>query len=207
MRAVVLLVGLGAALAGAVLATIVGSTGSHPNTPAALPSSAVSVGQPPEGTPGLAALELRLQALEARERLRGADAQTIAPSAGPTPFLSPEDEAEAAKKGHERWVSRFDAESVDPHWSESAQADFNQDLDRLASTGGFSVQSVNCRVTMCKAELQWPSYAAARRSDGYLMTYRYTENCARHFFHPPPDDPSAPYSATVYYDCESSRSQ
>jgi hypothetical protein len=51
-------------------------------------------------------------------------------------------------------------------------------------------------------QLSWDSYGAARSQAKKIVQYTYATNCMREILTPEPDNPDAPYTANVYFDCK-----
>jgi hypothetical protein len=155
-------------------------------------------------------MEERLRALEARSSaappapMASASSAAIAQSAP----MSEDERAEHARQDHQRWVDRYQGEGADPSWAPSAARSISSELGRIGGKmGNATVVQTTCKTTMCAAELEWPTMEAAFKSGAGIVEHMYEMPCARELRHPPADDPSKPYRATLYFDCESSRAQ
>jgi hypothetical protein len=143
-----------------------------------------------------------LAALEGRT---AAPDKTPAPASAPTP-PSPQEIAQHNAAAQAALVARLEREGSDPHWSPGATASFKSDLGKTqAIQTGAVVKDVTCGTTMCAAQIAWNDYASAKKDYKSLLTEKYDLNCKRTVYVPPPDDPSAAYSATLFLDCESFR--
>ncbi|HEY1693368.1 MAG TPA: hypothetical protein VGG39_14475 [Polyangiaceae bacterium] len=172
-------------------------------TAADAPTPAMRVQVTSVDDPRVADLESRLRALEERVPPEApAGPSAVVPSAG-----TQEEAERASTLAHERWVDRFRGEGADPSWAPSAQASLQSELHDLGEQVGARVQAVECRTTLCAAEVEWSSFAAVGRSSAELVQHGYTENCAKTIYTPPPDDPTAPYHATLFFDCEQFRTR
>jgi hypothetical protein len=169
------------------------SPGSEPLAAAAAPTVYV-VDRPAPASGADDQLAARVASLEAR----------LAPHDRPPPpdpsAALAEDEAD-----RHRMMAAYEQQSRDTTWAPRAEAAFETDFGKL-SNKGIVVRGVECRTTACKAELQWPSYANARRDAAQLVHFPFAENCARHTFTPPPEDPDKPYETTMLFECEMARS-
>jgi hypothetical protein len=162
-------------------------------------------------------LELRIRQLEERAApspAQGAASSTAAPEAretAPSASVAPSPE-----ESTRRWLdqmaarkSQVAAEPEDRSWSREATAAFRKDFDALSARGKFKVSDVECKTTSCLAKLSWGSYADATKSWHGVLLARYTKNCAKQVFVPPPEPGQAgsAYEGTVFFDCTEDRAQ
>jgi hypothetical protein len=153
--------------------------------------------------------DLRAQVLETRmAQLEERIAHDAGPSVQVPPRAddaSPEDETAAEERRHAKWVQRYESERADPAFSATAARSLRTDLRPLAEAAGFQITDVDCRTTMCAAKLEWPTFAGVRQAARDLVIHTYHTNCAKELHFPPPEDPTQPYGATLFFDCESFR--
>jgi hypothetical protein len=162
----------------------------------------------------VAALERRLMALESAGGGRGTvsasnvnDAGAEPRTAGSSAILDREEVAEQVEAQRTEWLGRLQRESRDPKWSSGAEASMDRDLEAMETTVGFRARRSDCRSTLCSADLEWPSYAAARKALNEVVAARYDMNCSTVMFLPAPDDVSTAYSSTLIRDCGSLRAE
>jgi hypothetical protein len=101
--------------------------------------------------------------------------------------------------------AQFEIESTDTAWAHTASRDLQQGLQRLGDEHGYTTKSVDCRTTLCRALLEWPTYADAQRSWKAVLHESYEPNCATEVYVPPPNTADGPYEATVIFDCTEAR--
>lgn len=120
--------------------------------------------------------------------------------------LPPEVEREEILSRHAEAIAEHRRQPVDEGWAASTSASLQSDLARIgAAKGRFRVVQVDCRETTCIAEMEWPSFDAAREGFGAALHHAYEANCARRVYLPEPSDSSQRYRATMYFDCGQSR--
>jgi hypothetical protein len=157
----------------------------------------------------LAALEAQLGRMEARNVMREAASQPTATTAGAgadhkPPDISPEAVRERLRSLSADRRARHQNEPVDPAWARVAEPGLQADLVQLAKSdagAAFVVQGVECKTRSCAAELRFPSYGSADGTASRLLHEPYSQSCARTVFVPEPDDPGAPYTVTLYFQC------
>jgi hypothetical protein len=108
---------------------------------------------------------------------------------------------------HRDAIEAHRRQPVDPRWAAETGRMLDEDLARLgAGEGRFQVLGVDCRTSGCTAELEWPSYPAAVERHVRVLHEPYRVNCARRVTLPEPAGaPSAPYRATIVFDCPPAR--
>jgi hypothetical protein len=117
---------------------------------------------------------------------------------------SAEEETKVIRGRHERWKALHANEARDTAWARDEETAFNATLGGGAERGGYKIVNIDCRTTLCTAELEWPSYAQA--STGYPEALHVDmPGCESAILLEPPADASRPYRATARYDCENSR--
>jgi hypothetical protein len=199
-----------AACAGAAVSLVVGHFSKTKDVvreeAAGRPSAAVI------SAPVSAADQVRLAALEARlgslERT-GQDAVAHPTAAPQPPSEAPSTvQAQAAQREAEdrdRALRRRHAdEGVDPRWAPTAMTTIRKALTETASQANFTVRNVDCRTTMCVANVEWPTYPKA------LEEFRQVADgipCALEVSVPPPDAPERAYQANLVMDCEDWRAE
>lgn len=130
------------------------------------------------------------------------------PSAVPPPEPpTPEQSRERATRIRNEQLTRFADEAVDPAWARPTAAALQSDIDALAPTIKASASTVDCRMSMCKGTLKWPSYAVASGNLTAILRAPYRKNCATVVTLPEPDDRSAPYEGNVFFDCTRDRTE
>jgi hypothetical protein len=152
----------------------------------------------------MGALEKRLGAVESTPK--------VAPSAEPAPPPgppNPEEMRAQTAKVQADLLARMNTEGVDPRWAPRAESSFAHDLQTLGEGHDFVVRHVNCRTTMCSADIEWPNGSSTgappRITD--VVAQHYEVNCQRFGRIAQPDDPSGNYTAKVIFDCEQERAE
>jgi hypothetical protein len=80
------------------------------------------------------------------------------------------------------------------------------DLSAVATKAGFNLVAAECRTQMCRATLQWDSYGAALKTGAQLAERAIPGlNCVKSIWLKEPDNPSAPYSSSLFLDCNEQR--
>lgn len=147
-------------------------------------------------------LAQRLSALE--QQL--ADRPAPAAAAQHDEALPDREEAEvyAAEHRAEREAS-FAAQVIDHAWAGEATRNFETDFAAFEDAP-FSAGATDCRTSVCRTPLTFPSYDAARAGARKVIHHEYANNCTREILTPAPQgDPNQPYVATVYFDCANLR--
>jgi hypothetical protein len=119
--------------------------------------------------------------------------------------LSAQEERLEAIRVRGRMDAQFNAERLDPDWGPRTEAAFRDDLSRIGQSMGGTVVDIQCRATLCRAEVQWPSYEDAAKNWQVLLHAPYRMQCGRHVFVPLADDADAAYVGTVFFDCAKPR--
>jgi hypothetical protein len=98
---------------------------------------------------------------------------------------------------------RFEAEESDPAWAKDTVADLRDSLTRAATIGKFDIYDVECKSTMCAANVGWQSYVMARENYSAILKIHSGTKCGRSIYVPEPADQTVPYRAIAYFfDCE-----
>lgn len=201
--------GVGAGIAAMYLGVF-----ARPNANVQLSSSAATaMAQPPPISSGAGTLPIsdlqqqaRMDALERRmAALAAASSTDPAPTKEP-PSTDPAVMHAMVIRQRDAVLSQFKSEGVDSAWSRTATASLTSDLQKLTEGRTMTIASLECRTTVCLATVHWPSYDDARKQGPDLVTFGYGVNCDRRVFALPPDDPKAPYDATLVFECEGLRS-
>lgn len=101
--------------------------------------------------------------------------------------------------------AKFAAEPVDRSWALDAGRRFDADFSSFEDAT-FKAGPMDCRSSLCRGELTFPSYDAARGAARKIVQHEYATNCTREILTPAPeDDGNAPYTATVFFDCRNLR--
>jgi len=120
------------------------------------------------------------------------------------------DDAEARDEMLAQWqdkLDRHDNEEIDEAWSAEATPRFETDLETIAGDAGFTTLDVQCMSSTCSATLKYESFRNATQGFADLLHHHYEENCTTEILLPDPEDPKAPYVATILYDCADARAQ
>jgi hypothetical protein len=163
--------------------------------------------------------EMRRTAPGWAPRRRSSDADSPAPDESEPEEIEPiSDDPEAVYaellEGRAHYEARAQAESIDVSWAPRTESAFTQQLARISDTlvaeeaAAFAVHGVECKTTICSAQLDWPSAQAARRGGERIAMARYGERCAVFVLGPEPaalEEDSA-FRQHVYFDCEAGRS-
>jgi len=108
---------------------------------------------------------------------------------------------------HHKALDLYAQEGSDPAWAPATEKTILADLKTAASAGGFDVRTVNCRTTMCVADIQFPTYGNARTGWSRLMGAPNQSRCAFEIvLDPAPSDTGTPFSTQMLYNCEKIRS-
>jgi hypothetical protein len=193
-------VSITSALIGALVVTRVQSSPRQQPQPIDTTAPHTS-GPPPEvhflTTTSDPALAQRLSAVEQELGKRNDSAN--APIEEP-PISPAEADARAAEHRQQR-EETFAKEPLDRVWSAGAARSFQSDFGAFEDAA-FRVGSVDCRTSTCRVQLTWDSYSAARTQAKKIVQHSYAKNCMREILTPEPDNPDAPYTASVYFDCK-----
>jgi hypothetical protein len=148
-------------------------------------------------------LKRRVAEFETREGADDASAPEHSPAATPAP-IDVEAENKAIRTRHEEMRTRHANEARDGAWARDEETSFTSALAPLATRGGYKLVGVDCRTTLCTADLEWSSYGDASK---YYRDALHVDvpGCESAILLEPPADGSAPYRATARYDCEGSR--
>jgi hypothetical protein len=152
----------------------------------------------------LNALRRRLDSLErAQTTSPGRGAAPAPPSEQPRP--TPEESRRFHTERTNAMLERFRGESVDAVWSERSSRSVRAALSANRERLGVNRFSVECRSTMCVAEVEWPSHSDAQRYYADVAVLRMSEmNCATSIglLEPPGE---GLYRARLILDCEEDR--
>lgn len=198
------------AIAGLVVALVTSRLAST-QTPAASPTANEAREQ--SAPTSVLQADPRTVTIMAPPSIPSASPATAPASAGPLGPAAPYDPVTAREvsrafhqRMHDARVDRHDREGVDPRWAASAKAAFSEGLAQAAQHGGgFEVENVDCRTTMCTARVRWPSYEAAERGYPRFLHQRMGLNCEREILLPDDDGSHGPVEATGVFDCEEAR--
>lgn len=102
-------------------------------------------------------------------------------------------------------TEQFEFERADAAWAGQAAYDLRANLEKLGSKQGYATKSVDCRATLCRASLEWPSYREAQTTWRSVLHQTYEPNCATEVYVPPPDADEGPYEGTIIFDCSDAR--
>ncbi len=123
---------------------------------------------------------------------------------GPPPIAPPdpvEIERELAEEDA-RIAAAYDREVADADWASAATAALADGLDTLAAEAPFRTTALDCRRTMCRAELAGTSDGDAMAWAGLAIGANYGLGCATRIRLSPPAPDGAPQTATLYLpDC------
>jgi len=207
---------LGGLIGGAVVSTVL--THSIAARRPAAPAEAAPAHEIPARLAGgdqNAWLEWRLRRLEDGAAAAAAAAETNRPAVGgdgdpahPPRTYSQADllvEQQRHVREYDEAIRAHDREPRDAPWADSTARSLSTEMASLSAAGHFSVTGVDCKTTSCKAGFRWPSYAAATETSSQLLNHMYEANCTHTILLPPPPDPTAPYDATMLFDCEEQR--
>jgi hypothetical protein len=197
---------VGALVAGAAAAVLVSSMARTANKATVAPSSSASAPAPIEVREVSPADDRRLSALEGR--LRQLETSAAAGARPANSVARPETRSAnfselpgIEKKWDEEIHAKYNEEGSDPKWGTQAAHAIQAKLLDKASHGTFAIGDVNCKTTMCQANVSWPTYAAARKEYRRLVPLAGIP-CATHISVPEPEHPEQAYAATMVLDCE-----
>jgi hypothetical protein len=168
----------------------------------------------PDKAAGLGAdVEARLTRLERDVRSRPPRVALAAPSASVDVFVedeprpTPEELHARVERGRATREAQFLAEYPDRGWSAVAQRKVTTVLETIAAPAGFELEVVECRTSLCRANLRWKSYSEAMANWKTVLVTSTGMQCQNEMFVPPPIDPSAAYSASAFFDCTDERTK
>jgi hypothetical protein len=121
-------------------------------------------------------------------------------SAAPEEPVSASRSEEQHQRRDSELHARYEAESPDPRWARDAAAAIGNSLKERAQNGTFTIGEIDCKTTLCKASVSWPSYPAAHSEFRRLLGLAVP--CATEIFVPRPENEDRPYDATLMLDCE-----
>lgn len=139
------------------------------------------------------------------------DAQTASPRTverprwKPTPLPDLEEVRERALSAWESQLSRIDQEPVDPSWARDKESALSSHIQSLAQRAGFRLLQAQCKTRSCSATMEWTSYADAMKHYSVVLHETSQSQCRRKIMLPEPENPSAPYQATIVLDCARER--
>jgi len=159
--------------------------------------------------------EVRLRALESRLtnggpiQDLGAATDGIEADAGAVerPQLSFEQARDMAIQARDTRDRAFNAEYADPKWAREATDSFREDLERLGPMSRFTLDDVECRMSLCRAKVKWDSYHEANANWTHVLHAGYRKNCATEVYVPTPDKTDESYQASVFFDCTEDRAK
>jgi hypothetical protein len=152
-------------------------------------------------------LAQRMAAIEEQLAARGELPPEPPPAEMEEPPIDPAEAEARAVVRRETRAASFAAEAVDRSWAAEAGRSLAADLAGFEGSS-FRAGPVDCRTHVCRTELTWDSYAAARAEAKHVVQHGYTVNCTKEIFTPEPEsDPEAPYTATFYLDCSKQRAR
>lgn len=128
------------------------------------------------------------------------------PSSDQEKPISYEEVAARNLRLHDTAIQEHRQEPRDPSWAPGAERSLRHELDSLPELGATAF-SVDCRMTTCTVDVEWPSYAEAVARHAKMVEHPYSLSCGREMLVPPPEDPQRPYRATAVFRCESARTQ
>ena len=151
------------------------------------------------------ALRSRVAQLEAHAAASAAPSATSAESS-PAREPNPDPEVHRAELRAERDASEkaHSEEARDPAWSARQDSVMTEALKPRQTTGGFSMLRVDCRTTLCRAELEWPSFESAQKKYSEALALP-VPGCTSQILLDPPANPDLPYRAAAMYDCTENR--
>jgi hypothetical protein len=135
-----------------------------------------------------------------------ASSSVIRPQPGRLPF-----NAEAAKAEAEKiesvLLARMAAEPTDPSWAPTAEQSLRNGLQIAGETGHLQPGRVECRTTMCSADLRWATCTQGPPPIAPILMYRYGDGCTTFANAPwPVPDPSSGCDGKLVLDCGAARS-
>jgi hypothetical protein len=119
---------------------------------------------------------------------------------------SAEENAAYHLDAHRAAIAEHQRQPRDPRWASAAESAFRRDLTALQDLGADDV-TVDCRMTTCTAELQWPSFHDAQEKYTNVLHAEMSMNCGREILLPQPEDATQPYRATAVFRCERARAE
>ena len=203
---------VGAAVSAGLIAHF-SAVSSAPSAPSSAPQTPAPQERSRQGTTlALHNLQGRISKLEqaamdGQEGTADAQASEAASAEVPPPPVHrsfEESRARALQLAHEH-SERFTAEAVDTGWAQEASHALESDLGRLQSVAKWTRATVECRTSLCRGTMHWPSYQEAGGSLMTVLSAPYSRNCAITVTLPTPDDPEAPYEGNAFFDCTEDR--
>jgi hypothetical protein len=123
-----------------------------------------------------------------------------------TPLRSPAELDELHRRRSEVLGQALESERRDDEWAVRAESDLRHQLAANVDAGmGVTLQSVDCRSSICRARLRWSTHADATRGYAFALEARYELNCETTIYLPKPEQPDTSYEADFYFDCRSAK--
>jgi hypothetical protein len=110
-------------------------------------------------------------------------------------------------KARDERERQFQSEYTDSKWSDGATKSFREDLGGARVHSRYNVVGVECKMTLCLANIRWNSYHEARKYWESLMHESFRINCGKEIFLPAPENLDVPYQSQLYFDCTTARSE
>lgn len=126
--------------------------------------------------------------------------------ANPGEFVDPEDVERTLRAETEQHDGWFESESTDPRWSYAAEEKLQTSLRAIReSRGGFNVARVECKTSVCRAEVEWHKSDEAPVLVDALAEADYGLGCdVRVYSH---KDDGTFSRGRVFYDCTDERAR
>lgn len=161
------------------------------------------------------ALNARVRQLEGRQFRAPSpmDAGNFAPVQPDTATPEPTERTPLIAQEIESVHAAFMAEHNDPTWSSQATRAFRADLERIAERARFKLVSLECRMSICRSEVEWTSYSEAVVNWQSILHADYENACARRVDVPEPSSTdeegqvNLPARGTAYFDCTEARAE
>jgi hypothetical protein len=103
--------------------------------------------------------------------------------------------------------SQFSQEYFDSAWSPVAAAALTKTLEGLQAAGKFSLDRVECKVALCRAQIRWPSYSEALENWKQIIHADIGMQCQSEMSVPAPETTGEPYVARAFFDCADERAK
>lgn len=127
----------------------------------------------------------------------------VSPSDEPIAELDPEVAAEILRTEFRRDIQNHESDARDPDWATDAEGKIHASMD--TTDGGHEVLKVDCRMTSCIVDLQWPSRADALQGFGSVLAAHIEPNCATKILLHEDGPGEGPFQEKLILDCTESR--
>jgi hypothetical protein len=147
-------------------------------------------------------LERRLASLEHAAKDEPNAASSAEPKADAPEPNPGDDQPSSVTRNLEAAKANHANEARDPEWADATTRSLSQDFAVLQrEAGGFDTISVDCRTTLCRADIAWKSRMEANDNWEQVLHHRYQANCRRIVLLRSEPDGSGAQHADLTFDC------